>query len=170
MINFFAKTISDPAIFWVAIQSIATAIGAVLIFWQLRRLREDKIAHKFDGFKYVVQLLSASEFKENALQFYALLEKGDPFKFQSSLPPHVYSILRTLEIVDYAIKEHYLDESTFFRIEGLRLADLNEKIRVLQEGKDSLSFEDQIRLFPNGMNLLSRSANWRDAYFKHNDK
>jgi hypothetical protein len=162
MCNFLEKTLTDPNVFWLAIEAIATVVAAIIIIGQLRRLREESIAHRFEGFRYAVELLSSSEFGDQAESFYKLLDHGDPFEFHNSMPPLVHWILRTLETIDRMIRDEYLDEEFFFRIEGRRLAHLAINIRMMEEGHDTPRFEDQIRLYPNGRNLLRRAEEWAE--------
>ncbi len=163
MCAFLQSTLNDPSIFWPALEALATVIAAGLIIWQLNRIREESVAHKMEGFKYSMELLSSSEFKDQAGSFYKLLDQGDAFQWVSSLPPLVFWTLRTLEIVDLLIKTKYLDESFFFRIEGRRLANLGIKIRMLEEGRDTPRFEEEIKQYPNGRDLLRRAEVWAEA-------
>ena len=158
--NFLEKTLTDPSVFWPALEALATAVAAGIIISQLRRLREETVAHRFEGFQYAMELLASSEFQKQAGSFYKLLEKGDPLRLRETLPPLVHWILRTLEIVDRLICDSYLDEDFFFRIEGQRLAHLARHIRMMEEGRDTPRFEDQIRLYPNGRELLRRAEEW----------
>ena len=163
MCDFLNATLTDPNIFWPALEAIATAIAAVVIIWQLKNLREETTAHKFEGFRYAMELISSPEFEDQACSFYKLLEQGDAFRFRETLPPLAHWILRTLEIVDKLIKDGYLGEDFFFRIEGKRLANLGRSIRMIEEGRDTPRFEEQIRLYPNGRDLLYRAEAWEDG-------
>jgi len=162
MCDFLEKTLTDPNVFWLALEAIATALAAAIIIWQLRRLREETIAHRFEGFRYALELLSSSEFGDQAASFYKLLDQGDPFQFHTTMPPLVHWILRTLEIIDRLIRDEHLDEEFFFRIEGRRLAHLAIRIRMMEEGRDTPRFEAQIRLYPNGRDLLRRAEEWAE--------
>jgi len=162
MCEFIRETISDPSIFWPALEAIATLIAAIVIIYQLKNLREETTAHRFEGFRYAMQLVSSSEFSKQAANFHKLLDHGDPFRFHETMPPVVHWILRTLEIVDRLIKDGYLEEDLFFRVEGKRLATLARDIQMIKEGKDTPRFEEQIRLYPNGWDLLHRAKSWED--------
>ena len=109
-----------------------------------------------------MELLVSPEFKEQAGSFYKLLDQGDAFQWVNSLPPLVFWILRTLEIVDLLVKTKYLDESFFFRIEGRRLANLGIKIAMLEEGRDTPKFEEEVKQYPNGRDLLRRAVTWAE--------
>lgn len=168
--NLLTKTFSDPAVFWAAFQAIVTAMGVGIVFWQLHKLRRECVTHKFNVFQYVTNLLSSSEFKDNVFQFYTLLEKGNREKLNLTLSPHIISILRTLEIIDTLIKDGHFDEQVLFRIEGRRFVDLHKNLLLLREEGDNLSFENQIKLFPNGMDLLKRATIWGTVNDKRNKK
>ena len=162
MLEFLGRTVSDPTIFWPALEALATAIAAGIIIWQLRRLREESVAHRFDGFRYAMELLASSEFKEQAGSFFKFLERGDPAQFRQALPPLVHWILRTLETLAQLISDKHLDEDFLFRIEGRRLGHLARHIRMMEDGRDTPRFEDEIRLFPNGRDLLRKAEAWDD--------
>ena len=161
MFELIQKTFTDPALFWSGLEAIATLVAALIIIRQLKQLRQDAVAHKFEGFKYAIELLASSEFMGQVGKFQTFLDKGDPFQFKTSLPPLVHWILRTLEIVACLITDKYLDEKFFFRIEGLRLASLAENIRTIEEGNNMPRFEDETRLYPNGRALLHRAEKWK---------
>jgi hypothetical protein len=164
MCEFFLRTITDPALFWPALEAVATFGAALIIIWQLQQLRREAIVHKFDGFKYALELLAESNFREQVKNFDTLLHGGDAFQFINTMPPVVHWILRTLEIVNALIKDGYLDQEFLFRTEGLRLATLAQDIRLVEEGKDMPKFEEQIRLYPNGRDLLRRAEKWREQF------
>jgi hypothetical protein len=161
--GFLNRTLIDPSLFWPALEALATLVAAGIIIWQLRRLREETVAHRFEGFRYAMQLISAPEFQEQAASFHELLNRGDPHQFRQSMPPLVHWILRTLEIIDRLIEDGYLEEGFFFRIEGMRLAHLARHIRMMEEGRDTPRFEEQISLYPNGRDLLRRAETWDDS-------
>jgi hypothetical protein len=162
MCNFIYSSLTDPALFWPALEAIATFAAALVIFWQLRQLHREAVAHRFDGFKYAMELLSSSEFTDQVGKFHTFLEQGDPSQFKQALPPLVHWTLRTLEIVNRLITDKYLDEEFLFRIEGLRLASLAEKIKMVEEGDNMPHIEEQIRLYPNGRDLLHRAEKWKN--------
>jgi len=157
MCEFIQKTFTDPALFWTALEAITTLFAALIIFWQLKQLRREAVAHKFEGFKYAMELLASSEFIEQCSKFQTSLDERDSFQFTTSLPPIVSRILCTLEIIDCLITDKYLDEKFLFRIEGLKLASLANNIEMIKRGKDMPRFEEEIRLYPNGYELLRRA-------------
>ncbi len=160
MREFFLLTFTNPAYLWSALEAVATSLAAIVIFWQLRRLRQEAVAHKVEGLKYAMEIVGSNDFQDKLQKLNQVLYNGDPFQFGQTLLPIVQGLLQSLEIVDLLIKTGYLEEQFFFRIEGLRLAELSTNIRLLEEGKDTPRFEDQISLYPNGRALLRRADDW----------
>jgi len=166
MCNFIISSLTDPSIFWGAMEAIATLIAASVIIYEFRRLRQENVAHKVEGFQYALKLLEADDFKRYIEGFNFLADSSNAGELRSKMPPIVQGILQTMEIINLLISERYLSEDFFFKIEGIRLANLSEKIRLFEEGKETPQFEEQRRLYPNGRDLLYRAEKWRERFSK----
>lgn len=163
MCEFIIKTFTDPSIFWGALEAIATLVAATIIIWELRRARQETVAHKIDGFQYALKLLDSEKFEGYIKDFYHLADISNASEWHANMPIRVQGILRTMEVIDKLISDKYLDEDFFFRIEGNRLADIGTRIRIFEEGKDTPRFEEQRLLYPNGRKLLTRAERWKEA-------
>ena len=163
VVQFLVDTISQPALFWPALEALTTVLAAIVIISELRRSRREAVAHRIDGFKYAMEVLGAEGFRCAVEDFRQTLDGGNPALWHTSLPPVVSRILRSLEIVALLIEQEYLDQGFFFRIESLNLQDLAMRIRVLEEGLDTPRFEEETRLYPRGRELLRRAQEWSPA-------
>ncbi|MBV6467496.1 MAG: hypothetical protein PGMFKBFP_02858 [Anaerolineales bacterium] len=168
MCDFIRRTLTDPSIFWTALESLATIFAATIIFYELRRARQETVAHKFEGFQYALRLLASEDFQRYITAFNFLVENRNADKRSTNMPLMVQGILQTLEVVQMLITEKYLDEDLFFKTEGNRLANLGLQIRTLEEEKDMLRFEEQRRLYPNGHKLLVRAEKWKEKFSNKN--
>lgn len=162
--EFIRRTLTDPSIFWGALEAIATLIAAAIIISELRRARREAVAHKVEGFQYGLKLLESEEFQRYIKAFDFLADNSNAAEWHTNMPLMVQGIFQTMEVIDMLIKEKYLDEDFFFKIEGNRLANLGSRIRMFEEGKETPRFEEQQRLYPNGRDLLHRAERWKERF------
>jgi hypothetical protein len=162
MIDFLRRTLTDPTIFWGALEAIATLVAASIIIYELQRARQETVAHKVEGFQYGLKLLESKEFLDYVNNFEHIADLSNKDLWHRELPSKVHGILQTMEIIAMLISERFLDEDFFFKIEGIRLAKLGMRIRQFEEGQDTPQFIEQQQLYPNGRDLLRRAEKWKE--------
>jgi hypothetical protein len=162
MTDFICKTLSDPAIFWPALESIATVLALFFIYLQVRDIRREAVAGRVDGFRYAMEIVAADEFQKLVDEFRHTMDAGNVGDWPHKLPLIVRGILRNLEIVASLIRHDYMDEQLFLQVHGLYLGKLGEQIHMLEEGHDTPRLEFERKTYPGGRALLSKAEEWRN--------
>lgn len=162
MSNFICETLTNPAIFWSALEALATVLALGFIYFEVRRLRRESIAYKVEGFRYAMEIVGSAEFQKLIDEFNYIMDASDMGDWPLKLPGIVRGILRNLEIIASLINSGYMDENLFLRVQGLHLGELGERIRILEEGKDTPHFDYERQIYPNGRALLRKAEEWRN--------
>lgn len=162
MSKFIYETLTNPAIFWSALEALATASALGFIYVQVRHLRREAIAYRVEGFRYAMEIVGSADFQKLIEEFNFLMDASNVGRWPHDLPRNVRAILRDLEIIASLISSGYMDENLFLRVQGLHLGDLGERIHILEEGKDSPHFAYERQIYPNGRALLRRAEEWRN--------
>lgn len=161
MIQFVCRTITDPAIFWPALEAIATVAALTFIYFEVRRLRQDAIASRVQGLRYAMEIVGSKQFYALVEQLNHTLDVSGVEKWPHDLPPIVRGLLKDLEIVASLISNHYLDEDLFLRVNGLLLGAIGERISVVETDKTTGWFERERLVYPDGRELLRKCERWR---------
>lgn len=162
MSKFICETLTNPALFWPALEALATALALVFIYFEVRRLRRESVAYRVQGFRYAMEIVASADFQKLIEEFKITMDASDVGRWPHDLPRIVRGILRDLEIVASLISSGYMDENLFLRVQGLHLGEIGERIRLLEEGKDTPRFDDERQIYPKGRALLRKAEEWRN--------
>ena len=164
MCDLLIRTINDPAIFWSAVQALATLIAVVIIYIEIRRSKREMTIYKFEGFKYAMDILASKDFVDSVKAFRYLMDAGDTGDWDIKIPVTVHNILKSLDIIAVLIEQNYLDQDFFLRHEGLRLANIDQRLILLETGNRTPKCEYESGLYPKGRDLLRRAEDWKEKH------
>jgi hypothetical protein len=159
--NLLCATFQDPATFWQAVEALATTGALIFIFLEIPRLRREAVASRMEGFRYAMDIVGSDPFQKRLDDFRRNMDAGDIGRWPQDMPPIVRALLRDLEIVAALILEKHIDADLFLQVEGLRLGDLGERIRMLEEGKGTPNLQFERELYPKARALLQKAEEWR---------
>jgi hypothetical protein len=155
----------DGADFWTALAAIGQYVeafvvvfGAGLIFWQLRQIRSDVTQARWNSLQWAIKALEEIEEPLNRL--------GRP------QPRFASRTLPTLNLIQLAIDDGYLDAELFLQSQGSKLAKAYNTIQVDSQAAQQsdqkpaiLNFLDRPTWDPASRLLLSASRWWIDSGF-----
>jgi len=163
MLQFLCRSLTDPTVFWPALEAIATTLALVFIYFEVRRVRQESVASRVQGFRYAMEIVGSPEFQDLVRRFNYTMDASNVDKWPHELPQIVREILRNLEIVASLISTRYLDEGLFLRVHGLLLGYIGERVSVVETDKTTKWFEWERQVYPNGRALLKKCEGWRNA-------
>ncbi len=161
MIEFIRRTLSDPALFWPALEAIATIIGATFIWWQLRRIKQESAAHRVESVKYVTtDHLGTEKFEE----LHASLKNArgsDQQDLGAGIQDAAFELLAIVDVVRVLIDQGYVDKKLLLELMGETLHEVSDYMTnfvAMERFRDAAKIP---KIYPETWRLLKEAKKTR---------
>ena len=160
MAEFWCKTFTNPAIFWSFIQAVGTILAAIIalgiIGYEIRNIRADLGAKKFEAFRYAGTLIEGASFETSLNHVREEWKMGDK-EFPDYLKGDFVYLFHSLDYISQMIKAHYLDKELFLYQYGDTLYELERMVNNF-ERKENSYIPNVKATFPDAYKLLKDAA------------
>lgn len=132
------------------LEAVVVTLSAIIVIYQLRRMRQESIENKVSGVKAAVDVLSSERFR--SVSSVAMAETslhGDNWRF----------LLDQVNLVALLINEKYTDERLLLSLKGHDLAEIESLLRTKPISRD-LQAELNTK-YANAYAFLSRAREWK---------
>lgn len=163
------NTFKDANTIWAAVEAISTAIaalvalvGVVVIYKQIKRLRQASIAHHIEGLKYAYEQINTPDFQ----QWEDVVKSA--WKDQSEEYPkyaegEIVSILARLDYLAHLIERDYIPKDLFLYVFGNQLSSIGAAFTNFRY-RDKRAFEGARVSYPKGLQLLQDSTTYSQKH------
>lgn len=159
MCQLIIETITNPAIFWSALEAIATVVALIFIWVELPRLRRESSAHKVEGLKFVAERLEAEDFRSACEKVINKVKRNDE-NFSEDIMDDLISIFARLDSISKLIKLHYIDQDVLMSFKGNELFILERVVTNLENKTDS-QISSLKSSYPGGYTLLKAASRYK---------
>ncbi|TET35876.1 MAG: hypothetical protein E3J69_04590 [Anaerolineales bacterium] len=123
-------TFKDANTIWAAVEAISTAIaalvalvGVVVIYKQIKRLRQASIAHHIEGLKYAYEQIDAPDFRQWTETIKSAW-KDQLEEFPEYVQGEISAILARLDYIGHLIDRDYIPKDLFLYVFGNQLSSI----------------------------------------------
>ena len=159
MCRFIIQTLTDPAIFWSALEAVATVFALIFIFIELKRLRRESTENKIEGLKFAAERLEAEDFRSSCERIISAVKRSDEV-FPEEIMADLVPVFARLDFISKLVKLNYINQGVLLSFKGNELFILERMITNL-ENKTNSQIPSLKSSYPGGYDLLKAASRFK---------
>ncbi len=160
MCQFITQTLTNPAIFWSALEAIATVLALIFIYIEIKRLGRESSVHKVEGLKLAAERLETEDFRSSCERIISEVKRDNDVFPEEIMHTDLVPVFARLDFISKLIKLGYIDQGVLLHFKGKELFILERMITNL-ENKENSQIPSLKSSYPGGYDLLKAASRFK---------
>jgi hypothetical protein len=158
MIEFIKNTLTDPGIFWGAVEALATVGALIFLLVELPKIRREKASFSVEGLKFASEFI---ETNKSELWDRVLIKSWKNMKeeYSEMVETQIVDILYTMDFLAKLIEIEFLDKELFLLSHSVEYWSYWNAIRFHAQ-LDNYNLQTTIDRYSDGFELLEDMNNF----------